>query len=57
MKKGLKVFFMDGPNACYFRGDSMRHCTVQVRALLKAGLIERYDTVSYSNKHKVRVKP
>lgn len=31
------------PNAYYFRSDTMKRCTAAAEALLRRGLVERYD--------------
>jgi hypothetical protein len=43
MKAGTICHYMGGMACYYFRNDTMRRCTSQVRALLARGLVEAYD--------------
>lgn len=46
MKIGVLVYYRKfgiGTGPYYFRSDTYRHCTAPARALLRLGLIERFD--------------
>lgn len=57
MKRGVVCHFMSGLNCYYFRCDSMKRCTTTARALLKTGLIEKFDENKYNADHSLRIKP
>ena len=42
MQRGVRVHYMDysrGHDAYWFRADTMKHCTKQVQALIRRGLV------------------
>lgn len=41
MQRGVRVHFMGGLYAYYFRSDTMRPCTRQAEALISRGLVRR----------------
>lgn len=48
MQNGVTCFYMPcagrfNPTAYYFRSDTYERCTKQVKALIKAGLVEKCD--------------
>lgn len=48
MQNGVTCFYMPyagrfNQTAYYFRSDTHKRCTKQVKALIKAGLVEKYD--------------
>lgn len=43
MGRGVKVHFMGGISSYYFRSDTMRSCSPTAYALLKTGLVEKFD--------------
>jgi hypothetical protein len=59
MQKGMVCYFKPymgqfNPCAYYYRDDNAKRCTRQAQALLKAGLVERFDDTWRG--HKLRVK-
>lgn len=54
MRKGVAVHYLSGLDSYYFRSDTMRRCSSQVRALLKRGLVEEFDSTWRGAK--VRIK-
>lgn len=56
MKNGVVVHYMAGLNQYFFRSDTMKHCTKQARALLKAGLVEEYKKDWRGSKLRVKTK-
>lgn len=43
--------------AYFYRSDIGKRCTKQVEALLRAGLVERFEQNPHNSGHRVRVKP
>lgn len=59
MSAGVTLHYMPysgrfNPNAYYFRDDTMKRCTAAAEALLKRGLVEKYDQDWRG--HRLRVK-
>jgi hypothetical protein len=59
MRKGVICHYMPyagnfNPTAYYFRNDTMRRCTAQVKGLLERGLVEKF--AEEWRGHKVRAK-
>lgn len=62
MKHGVICHYMEymgrfRPRPYYFRTDTHKHCTAAANALVKKGLVEKYNQYRYSGKHKLRIKP
>lgn len=51
----MKYMGQFNPSPYYFRSDTMKNCTAQVRALLKRGLAEKFGDKGYGE-HEVRLK-
>jgi hypothetical protein len=48
MKRGVRVHYLGGTNAYYFRNDTMKNCTRQVEGLLDRGAIKLYWSSPWS---------
>lgn len=60
MRAGAECYYMRymgrfNPAPYYFRNDTMRRCTAQVKALLDKGLVEKVPTSRFGD-HIVRAK-
>ena len=58
-KQGVVAHYMPhaghGTSSYYFLTSTHERCTAQIRALLKRGLVEKYDCSQFGDRHKVRI--